>query len=61
MSDLPFGGIIPLHFPPIWIHQLYWIVPTIRIRTHSGVLVRHRVHAEPDGKRGVVVPRHGGR
>ena len=47
--------------PPILIHQPHWIIGTIGVRTHSGVLVRHRVHREPDGERGVVVPRRGGR
>ncbi len=45
------------YLPPIRIHQPRRIIPTIRVRTHSGVLVRHRVHAEPDGEGGMVVPR----
>ena len=61
MSDLPFGGIIPLYIPPIRVHQPYRIVPTICIRTFSRVLVTHRVNREPDGECGVVVPRRGGK
>ena len=57
MSDLPFGGIIPLYFPPVRVNHLHRIVRTIRIRTYSRVLVCHRINREPDGERGVVVPR----
>ena len=59
MSDLPFGGIIPLYFPPIRVHQPHRVVRTIGVRRHARVLVRHRVNREPDGERGVVVPRRG--
>ena len=61
MSDLPFGGIIPLYFPPVRVLQHYRIIPTICVRRGRRVLVRHRVNGEPDGEGGVVVPRRGRR
>ena len=42
--------------PPILIHQPHRIVGAIRVRRHVRVLVGHRIHAEPDGECGVVVP-----
>ena len=42
-------------YPSILIHQPHRIVCTIGVRTHSRILVRHRVNGEPDGEVGMVV------
>ena len=36
-----------------WIFYHHWIIRAVGVRTHSGVLVRHRIHAQPDGEGGV--------
>ena len=43
----------------VWIFYHHWIIRAVGVRTHSWVLVTHRIHAEPDGERGVVVLRRG--
>ena len=51
-----------IEFPyisPIQVHQLHRIVPTIRVRRQSRILITHRVNREPDREGGVVVPRRG--
>ena len=58
-SDLLFHIFWRFPRPSILIHQPHRIVGTIHVRTHSRVLVRQRVHREPEGEAGVVVPCRG--
>ena len=53
------------YIPPILIHQPHRIIRAVGVRTHSWVLIRHRINGEPDGegggsgKAGMAVPCRG--
>ena len=47
------------HFSPILIKNPHRIIRTIGVWTQIRVLVNHRIHAQPNGEVGVVVPCRG--
>ena len=48
------------YLPSVRVHQPHRIVGAVRVRRQSRVLVGQRVHTQPDGEGGVVVPFRGG-